>query len=65
MEGHPAEEILDLAKKQDVSLIMMGSVGKSWSRQIRVGSTTFDVARRAESPGPVIFHPYLGLCGFV
>jgi len=43
-----------LAKKQDVSLIMMGSQGKSWSRQIRVGSTTFDVARRAESPMMVI-----------
>ena len=54
LEGHPAEEILALAKKQDVSLIMMGSQGKSWSRQIRVGSTTFDVARRAESPVMVI-----------
>jgi len=50
LEGHPAEEILALAEKQDVSLIMMGSQGKSWSRQIRVGSTTFDVARRAKSP---------------
>lgn len=54
LEGHPSEEILALAKKQDVSLIMMGSQGKSWSRQIRVGSTTFDVARRAESPVMVI-----------
>ncbi|MDD4162644.1 MAG: universal stress protein [Methanothrix sp.] len=54
LEGNPAEEILALAKKQDVSLIMMGSQGKSWSRQIRVGSTTFDVARRAESPVMVI-----------
>jgi nucleotide-binding universal stress UspA family protein len=54
LEGHPAEEILALAKKQNVSLIMMGSQGKSWSRQIRVGSTTFDVARRAESPVMVI-----------
>jgi len=26
-EGHPAEEILALAKKQDASLIMMGSLG--------------------------------------
>jgi nucleotide-binding universal stress UspA family protein len=54
LEGHPAEEILALAKKQDVSLIMMGSQGKSWSKQIRVGSTTFDVARQAESPVMVI-----------
>ncbi|MCK9440862.1 MAG: universal stress protein [Methanothrix sp.] len=54
LEGHFAEEILALAKKQDVSLIMMGSQGKSWSRQIRIGSTTFDVARRSESPVMVI-----------
>jgi len=54
LEGHPAEEILSLAKKQDVSLIMMGSQGKSWSRQVRVGSTTFDVARQAKSPVMVV-----------
>ncbi|MHB8119818.1 MAG: universal stress protein [Methanothrix sp.] len=52
--GHPAEEILSLAKKQDVSLIMMGSQGKSWSRQVRVGSTTFDAARQAKSPVMVV-----------
>jgi nucleotide-binding universal stress UspA family protein len=52
--GHAAQEILSLAKRQDVSLIMMGSQGKSWSRQIRVGSTTFDVARLALSPVMVI-----------
>jgi nucleotide-binding universal stress UspA family protein len=52
--GSPAEKILDLAKSQDVTLIMMGSQGKSWSRQIRVGSTTFDVARLALSPVMVI-----------
>ncbi len=54
LEGHAAQEILSLAKRQDVSLIMMGSQGKSWSRQIRVGSTTFDVARLALSPVMVI-----------
>jgi nucleotide-binding universal stress UspA family protein len=52
--GRPAEEILALAKKEGVSLIMMGSQGKSWSRQIRVGSKTFDVARRAECPVLVV-----------
>lgn len=52
--GHAAQEIITLAEKQDVSLIMMGSQGKSWSRQIRVGSTTFDVARLAKSPVLVI-----------
>jgi nucleotide-binding universal stress UspA family protein len=52
--GHAAQEIITLAKNQDVSLIMMGSQGKSWSRQIRVGSTTFDVARQALCPVMVI-----------
>jgi nucleotide-binding universal stress UspA family protein len=52
--GNAAQEIISLAEKQDVSLVMMGSQGKSWSRQIRVGSTTFDVARQAKSPVLVI-----------
>jgi nucleotide-binding universal stress UspA family protein len=52
--GHSAQQILSLAKSQNVSLIMMSSQGKSWSRQIRVGSTTFDVARLALSPVMVI-----------
>ncbi len=54
LKGRPADEILALAKKQKVSLIAMGSQGKSWSQQIRVGSTTFDVARKAECPVLVI-----------
>jgi nucleotide-binding universal stress UspA family protein len=54
LEGSPAEEILAMAKREGVSLIMMGSQGKSWSRQIQVGSTTFDVVRRAESPVLVV-----------
>jgi len=54
LQGHPSQEILALAMKQDVSLIMMSSQGKSWSRQIRVGSTTFDVVRQAESPVLVV-----------
>jgi nucleotide-binding universal stress UspA family protein len=32
----------------------MSSQGKSWSKQIRAGSTTFDVARRAECPVLVV-----------
>lgn len=54
LKGKPADEILALAKKQEVSLIAMGSQGKSWSQQIRVGSTTFDVARKAECPVLVV-----------
>ena len=54
LQGPPSDEILSLGKKQDVSLIMMSSQGKSWRRQIRVGSTTFDVVRRSESPVLVV-----------
>ncbi|MCU0638137.1 MAG: universal stress protein [Methanothrix sp.] len=60
LQGRPAEEILALAKKHGASLIMIGSQGKSWSRQLRVGSTTFEVARRAESPVIVIRPPEEG-----
>jgi nucleotide-binding universal stress UspA family protein len=54
LEGRPADRILALAEKENVSLIMMSSQGKSWSRQIRTGSTTFDVARRAMCPVLVV-----------
>lgn len=54
LQGRPSQEILALARKLDISLIMMCSQGKSWSQQIRVGSTTFDVVRQAESPVLVV-----------
>lgn len=54
LEGNPAEEILKLARKQDVSLLIMSSQGKGWLKQIRVGSVSFDVARRADRPVLVV-----------
>ncbi len=54
LEGHAAKEILALAEKHDASLIIMSSRGKGWLRQIGVGSTTFDVARRAKQPVLVV-----------
>jgi len=54
LQGRPAEQIISLAEKEKPSMILMGSQGKSWSRQIRVGSTTFDVARRAGCPVMVV-----------
>jgi nucleotide-binding universal stress UspA family protein len=38
LEGDPAKEITDLAKKQDSTLIIMSSQGKGWMKQIRVGA---------------------------
>ncbi len=54
LEGRAADQIITLAEKEKPSLILMGSQGKSWSQQIRVGSTTFDVARRANCPVMVV-----------
>jgi len=55
LEGSkPADRILALAEKENISMIMMSSQGKSWSRQIWTGSTTFDVARRALCPVLVV-----------
>lgn len=54
LEGDPAKEILNLAKKHDVSLLIMSSQGKGWLEQVRVGSVSFDVARRADRPVLVV-----------
>jgi len=54
LEGHAANEIIRLAEAQKASLIIMSSQGKGWLKQIRVGSTTFDVARRAKQPVLVV-----------
>ena len=54
LEGDPAEQILNFARKQDASLLIMSSQGKGWLRQIRMGSVSFDVARRTDRPMMVI-----------
>jgi len=54
LEGKAANEVISLAEKQKVTLILMSSQGKGWMKQIRVGSVTFDVARRAKQPVMVV-----------
>ncbi len=54
LEGDPAKEILDLARTEDVSLLIMSSQGKGWLDQIRMGSVSFDVARRTDRPVLVV-----------
>ena len=54
LEGDPAEEILNLARKQDASLLIISSQGKGWLEQIRMGSVSFDVARRTDRPLMVV-----------
>ncbi len=54
LEGDPAEQILNLARKQDASLLIMSSQGKGWLEQIRMGSVSFDLARRTDRPVLVV-----------
>jgi nucleotide-binding universal stress UspA family protein len=48
--GSSREQIKSLAIREDASLIVMSSHGKTWLKQLMVGSTTFDVVRTAERP---------------
>jgi nucleotide-binding universal stress UspA family protein len=52
--GNPAEEIISLAEREDVSLIAMSSHGTGWLKQLGVGSTTYDVAKIGDRPVLVI-----------
>ena len=52
--GNPAEEIIALAEKEDVSMIAMSSHGLGWLKQLGVGSTTYDVARMGDRPVLVV-----------
>ncbi len=54
LKGRPADQILQLAKKQDVSLLIFSSQGKGWIRQMRLGSTSLEVARRSDRPVLVV-----------
>jgi nucleotide-binding universal stress UspA family protein len=52
--GDPVTEIVKAAKKEDVSLIIMGSRGKSVLKEIIVGSVSEGVVRRASVPVIII-----------
>ena len=48
--GSPIEEVISMAEEEDASLVAMSSHGKSWFKELLVGSTTCAVARRAKRP---------------
>ncbi|MBN1323323.1 MAG: universal stress protein [Methanotrichaceae archaeon] len=52
--GSPAEEILEVAAKEDVSLIALSSHGMGWLEQLIIGSTAYDVARMGDRPVLII-----------
>jgi nucleotide-binding universal stress UspA family protein len=47
--GHPAEEILNTAKEEDVDMIVMGSRGKRFE-PLMMGSVSREVANSADLP---------------
>ena len=48
--GHPVEEILARARAEGVSLVVMGSQGRSALREVFLGSVSHHVARHAPVP---------------
>jgi nucleotide-binding universal stress UspA family protein len=53
--GHPIPAILEVLQKQDISLIVMGTQGKGFIKEIFLGSVAHTVARLA--PCPVLLIP--------
>ncbi len=52
--GSPIEGVISMAEEEDASLVAMSSPGRSWFKELLVGSTTCAVARRAKRPVLVI-----------
>jgi len=48
-EGSPAEEILKKIRELDVSLVVMGSQGKGYIKELFVGSVSRQIARHSDS----------------
>ncbi|AKB66407.1 universal stress protein [Methanosarcina mazei] len=53
-EGHPAEKILDFAEKQDIDMIVVGSLGKTDAERFLLGSVSEKVVRNAKVPVLVV-----------
>ena len=47
-EGHPADVILEIAKEEDVDLIVMGSSGKTGLDRFIIGSVAEKVVKGAK-----------------
>lgn len=50
VKGHPAEEILKLAKEKAADLIVMGSLGRSGIEKILLGNVADKVIRNSSIP---------------
>lgn len=56
--GHPIPAILDVLRSQDISLIVMGTQGKGFIKEIFLGSVAHNISRLA--PCPVLLIPPAG-----
>jgi nucleotide-binding universal stress UspA family protein len=48
LEGSPADEIVDFAEKNDIDLIVMGSLGRSGIEKFLLGSVAENVVRHSK-----------------
>ena len=49
VKGHPGSAIIDFAEKNNIDLILMGTLGRSGIDRVLVGSVAMDVARYAKT----------------
>ncbi|MDQ1252392.1 MAG: hypothetical protein QG646_1513 [Euryarchaeota archaeon] len=54
LEGNPAEQIVDFAERNDIDLIVMGTLGKSGIQRFLLGSVAENVIRHSKKPVLVI-----------
>ncbi|MFY1110942.1 MAG: universal stress protein [Methanosarcinaceae archaeon] len=54
LEGHPAEEIVNFAERNEVDLVVMGSLGKSGIERFLIGSVSEKVVRISKVPVLVV-----------
>lgn len=57
LQGHPAQEILDFAEKNDIDMIVMGTQGKAGIDRFLLGGVTEKVVRHAKSEVLVVRAP--------
>jgi len=57
--GRPTDEIISLAKAEEISLVLMSSHGKGFLTGLIVGSTTLGVAIHMNRPLMVIRSPVM------
>lgn len=49
VKGHPGSEIMNFAQKNDIDLIVMGTLGRSGIDRLLMGSVAEDVVRNAKT----------------